>query len=100
MGQSAVSSSWAALDKGQTENVVHFAQINLKDGFFVTGREPDPDFTWDKLVGRKVLVDHGLQPIAMFKYAVHKQGVDYEIGRASCRERVCQYVTIAVVSVE
>src|SRR3546814_16606178 len=31
MGQSAVSSSWAALDKGQTEHVVHFAQLNLKD---------------------------------------------------------------------
>src|SRR3546814_14251181 len=77
MGQSAVSSSWAALDKGQTENVVHFAQINLKDGFFIAGREPDPDFTWDKLVGRKVLVDHGLQPMAMCKYAVHRMGVDY-----------------------
>src|SRR3546814_7062549 len=73
MGQSAVSSSWSALDKGQTENVVHFAQINLKDGFFIAGREPDPDFTWDKLVGRKVLVDHGLQPMAMFKYEDRKR---------------------------
>jgi NitT/TauT family transport system substrate-binding protein len=56
---------------------VHFAQINEKDGFFLTGRRPDGAFTWDKLKGAKVLVDHGGQPIAMFKYACHRRGLDY-----------------------
>jgi NitT/TauT family transport system substrate-binding protein len=55
---------------------VHFAQINEKDGFFLTGRATDPAFTWDKLRGKRVLVDHGGQPLAMFKYACHRRGLD------------------------
>jgi len=76
--QSALSQGLTSLEKGETSPAVHFAQINEKDGFFVTGREPDADFTWDKLEGRKVLVDHGGQPLAMFKYACHKAGIDYD----------------------
>ena len=38
---------------------------------------PDPAFTWDKLEGKRVLVDHGGQPLAMFKYACHKRGLDF-----------------------
>ena len=75
--QSALSQGLTSLEKGETPPAVHFAQINEKDGFFVTGREPDAGFTWDKLEGRKVLVDHGGQPLAMFKYACHKAGLDY-----------------------
>ncbi len=56
---------------------MHFAQINEMDGFFLTGRAPEPGFTWDRLTGKRVLVDHGGQPLAMFKYACHKQGLDY-----------------------
>ncbi|HKQ66727.1 MAG TPA: ABC transporter substrate-binding protein, partial [Methylomirabilota bacterium] len=42
------------------------------------GRAADPDFSWDKLKGKQVLVDHGGQPLAMFKYACHKRGLDYK----------------------
>ncbi|MEE9209131.1 MAG: hypothetical protein V3U23_01665, partial [Kiloniellales bacterium] len=56
---------------------MHFAQINEMDGFFLTGRGPDPEFSWGKLAGKQVLVDHGVQPLAMFRYACHKAGVDY-----------------------
>ena len=56
---------------------MHFAQINEMDGFFLTGRAPDPAFSWDKLKGKRVLVDHGGQPLAMFKYACHKRGLDF-----------------------
>ena len=80
--QSAVSSSWGPLEKGQTSPVVHFAQINARDGFFLAGRRADPDFTWAKLAGRTVLVDHGGQPLAMFKYACHKMGLDYRSVKA------------------
>ena len=75
--QSALSQGLSTLEKGETPATVHFAQINEMDGFFLTGREADPDFAWDKLAGKKVLVDHGGQPLAMFKYACHKAGVDY-----------------------
>jgi NitT/TauT family transport system substrate-binding protein len=75
--QSAPSQGFGPLEKGQRPSAVHFAQINEKDGFFLTGRTADPAFTWDRLKGKKVLVDHGGQPLAMFKYACHRQGLDY-----------------------
>jgi NitT/TauT family transport system substrate-binding protein len=75
--QSAPSQGFGPLEKGQIPPAVHFAQINEKDGFFLTGRAPDPTFSWDKLRGKRVLVDHGGQPLAMFKYACHRRGLDY-----------------------
>jgi NitT/TauT family transport system substrate-binding protein len=75
--QSAPSQGFGPLEKGQRPPAAHFAQINEKDGFFLTGRTPDPALTWDRLKGKKVLVDHGGQPLAMFKYACHRQGLDY-----------------------
>jgi len=76
--QSALSQGLTSLEKGETPAAVHFAQINEMDGFFLTGREADADFSWDKLKRRKVLVDHGGQPLAMFKYACHKAGLNYD----------------------
>lgn len=75
--QSAPSQGIAALERGETPPAMHFAQVNERDGFFLTGRRPDPDFSWGSLAGKKVLVDHGVQPLAMFRYACHKAGVDY-----------------------
>jgi NitT/TauT family transport system substrate-binding protein len=75
--QSAPSASWASLERGETSELVHFALINRLDGFFIAGRRPDPDFAWAKLEGAGVLADHGGQPLAMLKYALHKHGVDY-----------------------
>ncbi len=77
VAQSAVATSFAALERGETLDIVHFAQINGRDGFFLAARKPDPYFSWDKLVGQRVLVDHFFQPLAMFKYALHRMGVDY-----------------------
>lgn len=76
--QSALSQGLSSLEKGETPAAVHFAQINEKDGFFLTGREPDPGFRWEKLRGKKVLIDHGGQPLAMFKFACHRAGLDYD----------------------
>jgi NitT/TauT family transport system substrate-binding protein len=78
VAQSAPSQGFTPLEQGKTPPALHFAQINEKDGFFLTGRAPDPGFTWDKLKGRKVLVDHGGQPMAMFKYACFKRGLDFK----------------------
>ncbi len=75
--QSAPSQNFGALEKGQRPPAMHFAQINEKDGFFLTGRAPGPAFTWDTLRGKRVLVDHGGQPLAMFKYACHRRGLDF-----------------------
>lgn len=74
--QSAPSQGFTPLEQGKTPPVVHFAQINEKDGFFLTGRKADLNFSWSKLAGSKVLVDHGAQPKAMFDYACYKRGID------------------------
>ena len=78
LGQSAVSGSWGAMEQGRRSETVHFAQINERDGFFVAAREPDPGFSWGKLAGKRVLVDHMGQPLAMFKFACHKTGLAYD----------------------
>jgi len=51
--QSAPSQGFGPLEKGDTPRVAHFAQVNEKDGFFLTARRPDPAFRWDVLGGRK-----------------------------------------------
>jgi NitT/TauT family transport system substrate-binding protein len=75
--QSAVSSNWGPREQGIEPLPVHFAQINRRDGFFVVGRRPEPDFEWKNLEGKTLLADHGLQPLVMLKYAVRHNGVDW-----------------------
>ncbi len=75
--QSALSQGFGPLSKGAPPGVVHFAQINEMDGFFLTSRTSDDNFTWDKLEGAEVVLFGGGQPLAMFKYACHKAGIDF-----------------------
>jgi NitT/TauT family transport system substrate-binding protein len=75
--QSALSQGFTSLNKGETPTGVHFAQVNEMDGFFLTGRDADPAFTWDKLEGAEVVMFGGGQPLDMFKYACHKAGIDF-----------------------
>jgi len=78
VAQSAVSANFGALERGKRSPLVHFAQINERDGFILAAREADDAFTWDKLKGKKVILDHGQQPLAMFKFALKKEGLRYE----------------------
>jgi len=75
--QSAVSSNWNEREMGVEPLPVHFAQINRRDGFFLVASEPDANFEWKKLEGRTLLADQGTQPLAMLKYAVKHNGVDW-----------------------
>ena len=75
--QSALSQGFTALAEGKVPAAVHFAQINEMDGFFITGRESDRQFAWRKLEGSEVILFGGGQPLAMFKYACHKAGIDF-----------------------
>ncbi|MDP6666630.1 MAG: hypothetical protein QF357_04440 [Dehalococcoidia bacterium] len=76
VAQAAVSASWPALGKGEKPAFAHFAQINRYDGFFIAARQPDTDFSWDKLLSGKFLHVHGGQPEAMLRYGAHRQGVN------------------------
>ncbi len=77
VSQSAVAANFAALERDEKPDVAHFAQINARDGFFIAARHPDPDFSWNRLRGRRVLVDHFFQPLAMLKYGLQRMGVEY-----------------------
>ena len=76
--QSAVGSSWAPLEAGEENLPVHFAQINQRDGFFLTARETEGAFDWADLEGARFVADHGGQPMLMLRYAARCQGVDWE----------------------
>ena len=77
VAQSAVAAHFALLAQGQPCPVRHFAQINERDGFFLTRRQTGGDFDWSALAGKSVLVDHFFQPLAMLKYALNRVGVAF-----------------------
>ncbi|MAH83048.1 MAG: hypothetical protein CBB68_00865 [Rhodospirillaceae bacterium TMED8] len=76
--QSALSHGFTALNNGRENTTKHFAQINEMDGFFIAARENDPSFKWEKLEGAEVVLFDAGQPLAMFKYACHKAGIDFK----------------------
>ena len=78
LAQSAVAAGFSVLQQGKNSDIVHFAQINERDGFFIAAREQDKDFNWQKLKGKRVLVDHFFQPYAMLKYGLYKQGISFD----------------------
>ena len=75
--QTAVSSNWEAIERGEDDLAVHFAEINRRDGFFNVSREPEPAFEWKRLEGAEVLADHGRQPLAMFRHAARVSEVEW-----------------------
>jgi ABC-type nitrate/sulfonate/bicarbonate transport system substrate-binding protein len=75
--QSAVSSNWKPMERGEAPLPVHFALINRRDGFFLAGRERGADFAWNHLEGKSLLADHGGQPLAMLRYAARYNGVEW-----------------------
>jgi len=77
VAQSAPSQGFGPLEQGKLPPAAHFAQINEKDGFFLVGRSAEPDFSWQRLQGKRVLIDHGQQPMAMFRYACFRSGLDF-----------------------
>jgi len=79
VAQSAVATSFAALEKSQQPSWMHFAQINNRDGFFIAARKPDLEFSWSKLQGKEILIDHFFQPMAMLKYGLLKNDVNYQL---------------------
>jgi NitT/TauT family transport system substrate-binding protein len=76
VSQTAVSGSWAYLEKGESPPFMHFAQINQRDGFLIAARRPDADFRWEKLAAGRFMFVHGGQPQAMLAYALHRKGVN------------------------
>ena len=78
LSQSAPAVSFKALEQGQQLDIVHFAAINNRDGFYLTAREPLQDFQWRHLHGQQVLVDHLFQPYATLRYVMHIHAADFD----------------------
>ena len=76
IAQSSIAGSW---NNEYSENIIHFAEINKTDGFYLVRRDglKDTEFKWEDLINSKVLVDHSKQPNYMFKYACYKKDIEY-----------------------
>lgn len=62
---------------GAEDYAVNFAQLTQRAGNFLVAREPDANFTWDKLRGSKVLGGRaGGMPQMVFEYILKKNGID------------------------
>ena len=62
---------------GAEDYAVNFAQLTQRAGNFLVARQPDENFTWDKLKGRKVLGGRaGGMPQMVFEYILKKNGID------------------------
>ena len=63
--------------QGKDDLPVIFAQLTKRDGSFLVGREPEPDFQWENLKGKKVLGGRaGGMPQMVFEYILKKNGID------------------------
>ncbi len=63
--------------QGAEDYAVNFAQLTQRAGNFLVGREPDANFSWDKLKGTKVLGGRaGGMPQMVFEYILKKNGID------------------------
>jgi len=64
-------------NEGKTDYTQVFALLTQRDGSFLVGRQPDPNFTWDKVKGKVVLPGRkGGVPYMTLEYVMRKNGVD------------------------
>ncbi len=64
-------------NEGKEDHTQVFAQLTRRDGSFLMAREPDPDFTWEKLRGSHVLSGRkGGVPYMALEYVVRQHGMD------------------------
>jgi NitT/TauT family transport system substrate-binding protein len=63
--------------EGRADHAVVFAQVTKRDGSFLIGRQPMPNFTWDDLRGAHVLPGRrGGMPFMAFEYVVRGAGLE------------------------
>lgn len=63
-------------NQGQEDYVVNFAQLTQCDGSFLVGRQPEPDFTWEKLQGKTIIGGRpGGMPEMVLEYILEEHGL-------------------------
>lgn len=64
-------------NEGREDYPMVFAQLTQRDGAFLVGREPEPDFEFSSLKGKHVLPGRrGGVPFMTFEYILKKNGLD------------------------
>ena len=64
-------------NEGKKDYTQVFAQITRRDGSFLIAREPDDNFTWDKVKGKTVLPGRkGGVPYMALEYVLRQNGID------------------------
>jgi len=64
-------------NEGKEDHTQVFAQVTRRDGSFLVGRQPDENFTWDKVKGKVVLPGRkGGVPYMALEHVLRQQGID------------------------
>ncbi|MBR5485215.1 MAG: ABC transporter substrate-binding protein [Oscillospiraceae bacterium] len=64
-------------NEGKEDYTQVFAQLTQRDGSFLVGRNPEPDFDWSNLKGKHILPGRrGGMPYMTLEYAMNKNGVE------------------------
>lgn len=62
--------------EGRDDYAVNFAQLTQRDGSFLVGRQPDPDFTWDNVRGSSIIGGRrGGVPLMTLEYVLKEHGI-------------------------
>lgn len=63
-------------NEGKEDHAVVFAQLTKRDGSFLMGREPDPDFKWTDVKGKEIIGGRkGGVPEMTLEYVLKKHGM-------------------------
>jgi len=77
IGFSGPEATIYVFNEGRNDFAVVFAQVTKRDGSFLIGREPMPNFTWDDIRGSHVLPGRrGGMPFMALEYVVRGQGIE------------------------
>lgn len=65
------------ISQGRQDYPVIFGQLTKRDGSFLVGRNPEPDFDWSNLNGKHFIAGRqGGSPAMSLQYALEKNGYD------------------------
>jgi len=63
-------------NEGKEDHAVVFAQLTKRDGSFLVGRQPEPDFKWTNVKGKLIIAGRkGGVPEMTLEYVLKKHGV-------------------------
>lgn len=64
-------------NQGQKDYVINFAQLTKRDGSFLVGRNPEPDFQWENLQGKTIIGGRpGGVPEMVLEYVLKQHGFE------------------------